>query len=217
MNKHEKIILEFKNLLKDICKTRYYQHLKIHYRPRSVTTIFNRDGTPNHILLEDLDLLKKQNSRAAVFAGGPDKENMSYAFNLLRQFLLGGKNDPIALINIGKHIKAIGNEEDYQKFISILKRIEIYKKKQSGIIDITIIEYINNLFYSDMVHRNEEKIIDDYIASYHLPKYYLKFLSYFCRIGMIIKLPEFDEEFFGENCCPEKILYGPQLECSYLL
>lgn len=216
MNKHEKIILEFKNLLQDICKTRYYQYLKIHYKPRPVTTIFNRDGTPSYLLLEDLDLLKGQNPRAVVFAGGPDKENMSYALNLLRQFLLGGKNDPIALINIGKHIKAIGNEEDYQKFISLLERIEIYKKNSSGIEDLTIIEYINNLFYSDMVHRNEEKIIDDYIASYHLPKYFLKFLSYFCSIGMIIKLSEFDEEFFADNCCPKKILYNPQSRCHYL-
>ena len=150
----------------------------------------------------------------------PDIEALSYAFGLMRQFIL--KKEDISIYNIGKHIKALGTIDQYEKYEKMLKDFENYAEEFSGAEFVTVDnkskitktkifsrkQLINELFYGDIFHRQKNKYkVDDILSINKIVEYFLGFLVYICQIATIIMFPEEDKMFYPENC-PEKVLWG---------
>lgn len=216
MNRHQKKIWKFKNLLKDIFNTHFFLHLKESYKPKVMT--FDRDENGNLIRNERGHIT----GIAHLAQNFPDIEFMSYAFSLMRQFIL--KKDDISIYKIGKHIKALGTDEDYNYYKETLDKFEKYANVLSGanyqrtdengnVIrkSYTRLELVNELFYSDIVHRDDDKfdVGKNILSINKIVEYFLGFLMYICRIANIIKFPDEDYSVYHDNC-PDMILYGPK-------
>lgn len=204
MNKHEKIIRKFKNLLLDVFRTDFYQWLKDHYVPKVIE--FDKDTglVSNVVIAQEL----------------PDKEAMIYSFSLLRQFLL--KKDDISIYRIGKHIKKLGSEDNYNIYNSHFKKFEKYTNERSGAIyfridedgnenrkNYTKLELVYEFFYGDVFHRDDDKfeISNNPLSMNKLVEYFLGFSMYICSIANIIQFDGEDYSLYKKNC-PEKIFIG---------
>lgn len=174
---------------------------------------------------EDGNLITHENGhmtgKATLVQRLPKIEHMAYTFNLMRQFIL--KKDDISIYKIGKHIKAIGSEEEYNSYRESLDEFEKYANGLSGAnyssVDennniirnksFTRLELVNELFYGDMVHRDDDKfnIGKDLLAVNKIVEYLIGFLVYICRIANIIKFPDEDYSVYHDNC-PEKLISG---------
>ena len=203
MNKHEKIIRKYKNLLLDVFRTDFYQWLKDYYAPKVIK-------------------FDKETGRAkgVIAQGLPDKEAMIYSFSLLRQFLL--KKDDISIYRIGKHIKKLGSEDNYNTYISYFIKFEKYANDRSGAIysrrdedgnenrkNYTKLEMVNEFFYGDVFHRDDDKfeISNNPLSMNKLVEYFLGFSMHVCSIAKIIQFDSEDYSIYKNNC-PEKILFG---------
>ena len=119
MNKNKRILRKYKKLLNDIFKTEFYQWLKEHYVPKVIK--FDMDEEGNIKKDEELGFYT---GKVALAQALPDKEIMIYTFSLLRQFLL--KKDDVSIYKIGKHIKKIGTEDNYNKYTYRFEEFEKY-------------------------------------------------------------------------------------------
>ena len=215
MNKHEQTIRKFKKLLTDIFKTAFFQFLKDHYQPKIIK--FEKDDNGNIKKDENTGFIR---GKVGLFQALPDKEVMIYAFGLLRQFML--KKDDISIYMIGKHIKEIGTEENYNYYKECLTEFEKYGNALSGanyqrpdkngnVIrkKYSRIELVNELFYGDGFHRDDEKfdVSKNLLSMNKIVEYFLGFLIFICRIANIIKFSDEDYSIYSDNC-PEKIFYG---------
>lgn len=215
MENHKKLILKFKKTLIDIFETRFYQFLKENYVPKVLKLETDKNG--NVIEDEKGSIFGK----ATVLQSNlPDIEALSYAFGLMRQFIL--KKDDISIYNIGKHIKALGTIDQYKKYEKILNEFEGYIDEFSGAEFVSVDDngkiirskifsrkqLINELFYGDIFHRQKDKYkVDDILSINKIVEYFLGFLVYICQIATIIMFPEEDKICYSENC-PEKVLWG---------
>lgn len=215
MNRHQKKIWKFKNLLKEIYDTTFFKYLRANYAPKVMK--INRDENGN--------IIKNENGHitgtAHLVQNLPKIEHMAYTFNLMRQFIL--KKDDTSIYKIGKHVKAIGSDKDYNYYKEILDQFERYTNALSGanyrLIDedgniirtksYTRLELVNELFYGDMIHRDDDKfkIGNDLLSVNKIVEYLIGFLVYICRIANIIKFPDEDYSIYAKNC-PDKLLHG---------
>ena len=215
MNKHQKKIWKFKNLLKDIFDTTFFKYLKENYIPKVMKIDKDENG---NVIKNENGHITSSGSLVQVL---PKIEHMAYTFSLMRQFTL--KKDDISIYNIGKQIKAIGSEEDYNYYKETLEQFEKYANALSGanyrVLDgddnvirnksFTRLELVNELFYGDMVHRDDDKfnIGKNLMSVNKIVEYLIGFLVFVCRIANIIKFPEEDYSIYANNC-PEKLLRG---------
>lgn len=215
MNRHQKKIWKFKNLLKDIYDTTFFKYLKENYVPKVLKMDTDEDG----------NIITKKNGqmtgKATLVQRLPKIEHMAYTFSLMRQFIL--KKDDISIYKIGKHIKAIGSEEECDSYKESLDEFKKYANGLSGAnyssVDendtvirnksFTRLELVNELFYGDMVHRDDDKfnIGKDLLAVNKIVEYLIGFLVYICRIANVIKFPDEDYSIYYDNC-PEKLISG---------
>jgi len=215
MNEHEKVLYKFKKLLKDIFNTEFCKFLKKNYIPKVLK--FERDENGKIKKDETTGLYK---GKATLVQTLPDKEVMIYAFSLMRQFIL--KKDDISIYKIGRHIKALGTENDYNYYKECLDKFEKYgsllsganyqRTDKNGIFirkSYTRLELVNELFYGDIFHRDDDKfnVSQNLLSMNKIIEYFLQFLVYICRIATVIKFPDEDYSIYHKNC-PEKILYG---------
>lgn len=210
----EKTLSKYRNLLHDVFNTRIYQYLKEKYISNRFEIVHDENGNPirnekGHII-----------SKGTLFQTNlPDTEGLSYALSLLRQFLL--EKDEVSIYNIGKNIKEIGGEEKYQDYLNIMEKFNSIMntftgahfnvEKENGTViskHFTKIELIRELYYGDMIHRDEDKVpIFDILSMNKIVTCFLEFLIYICRIAHIIPIKEEEIFIYCENC-PEKILSG---------
>ena len=215
MNRHQKKIWKFKNLLKDIYDTTFFKYLNENYVPKVLKMDTDEDG----------NIITKKNGqmtgKATLVQRLPKIEHMAYTFSLMRQFIL--KKDDISIYKIGKHIKAIGSEEECDSYKESLDEFKKYANGLSGAnyssVDendtvirnksFTRLELVNELFYGDMVHRDDDKfnIGKDLLAVNKIVEYLIGFLVYICRIANVIKFPDEDYSIYYDNC-PEKLISG---------
>lgn len=161
---NEKILSKYRNLLQDVFNTRIYQYLKEKYISNKFKIVLDENGNPirnekEHII-----------SKGTLFQTNlPDTEGLSYALSLLRQFLL--EKDDVSIYNMGKNIREIGGEEKYQDYLNIMEKFNSIMntftgahfniKKENGTViskHLTKIELIRELYYGDMIHRDEDKV-----------------------------------------------------------
>lgn len=215
MNKHQKKIWKFKNLLKDIYDTTFFKYLKANYVPKVMK--INKDENGNVIINKNGHIT----SSGSLVQTLPKIEHMAYIFSLMRQFIL--KKDDTSIYKIGKHIKAIGSEKDYNNYRESLDEFEKYANGLSGanysledesgkVIrnkSYTRLELVEELFYGNMVHRDDDKfnIGKDLLAANKIVEYLIGFLVYICRIANVIKFPDEDYSVYANNC-PEKLISG---------
>ncbi|MHA1695738.1 MAG: hypothetical protein ACTSUG_10770 [Candidatus Helarchaeota archaeon] len=215
MEIHKNIILKYKKTLKDIFKTKFFQYLKECYIPKVLQPITDNNGK----IIEDEN--GNIEVKAVILQSNlPDIESMSYALSLLRQFIL--KKDDISIYKIGAHIRVLGTSEQYKRFEQTFKEFKEYISSLSGAeyanIDkdgkikklkkFTRKELLDELFYGNIFHRQEDKFdVDDILAINKIVEYFLGFLVYICRIATIIMFPEEDKTYYYENC-PSRILTG---------
>jgi len=210
----ERILSKYRNLLQDVFNTRTYQYLKEKYISNRFEIV--RDKKSNSIKNEKGHIV----SRGTLFQTNlPDTEGLSYALSLLRQFLL--EKDEVSIYNLGENIREIGGEEKYQDYLNIMQKFSSImntftgahfniKKENGSVISkhFTKIELIRELYYGDMVHRDDDKVpIFDILSMNKIVTYFLEFLIYICRIAHIIPLNKEESKIYCENC-PERILSG---------
>lgn len=215
MNRHQKKIWKFKILLKDIYDTTFFKYLKENYVPKVMK--INRDKKGNIIKNENGHIT----STGSLVQSLPKIEHMAYTFSLMRQFIL--EKDDISIYRIGKHIKAIGSKNGYNYYKETLDQFEKYANAFSGanyrLLDdddniirnksFTRLELVNELFYGDMVHRDDDKfnIGNNLLSVNKIVEYLIGFLVFVCRIANIIKFPDEDCSIYANNC-PDKLLHG---------
>ncbi len=157
MNNNKRIIIKYKQVLKEICETEYFNFLKQNYEPPHFSLVFNREGKPRYLVLEDPDLLNSLNGNiipnVEIFKMYPGKEMYAYPLSLLRQFLL--KKDEISIHRIGSVIKSLGTGEQFNQYKEIMKEFKIFEEAPSNLTGMSIKEYFDNLCYGDIFHRNE--------------------------------------------------------------
>jgi len=202
MNNNKRIITKYKQVLKEICKTEYFNYLKQNYEPPHFSLVFNREGKPSYLVLEDPDLLKNLNGNVIpnieIFKMYPGKEMYAYPLSLLRQFLL--KKDEISIYRIGSIIKSLGTGEQFTQYKILMKELKKFEKALSNLAGMSIKEYFDNLCYGDIFHRNIKKEVRDYYANTHFAEYFLRYLDFIYQIALIIKLPDFNDEDLNLNC-----------------
>ena len=214
MKNSERILSKYRNLLQDIFSTRIYQYLKEKYISNRFEIVYDEKGSPiknekGHIV--SIGTLFQTNL--------PDTEGLSYALSLLRQFLL--KKDKTSIYKIGNQIRVIGGEKKYKEYLKIMDGFNSIANAFSGAHFIlekengtkiskhfTKLEIIEEVFYGNMVHRDEDKVpIQDILSMDKIITYFLEFLIYICRIAHIFPLNKEENKIFCENC-PERILHG---------
>ncbi len=215
MNKNKRILRKYKKLLNDIFKTEFYQWLKEHYVPKVIK--FDMDEEGNIKKDEELGFYT---GKVALAQALPDKEIMIYTFSLLRQFLL--KKDDVSIYKIGKHIKKIGTEDNYNKYTYRFEEFEKYWNETSGAVyhrtdqegnevvkNYSKLELIEEFFYGDVFHRDDDKfdVTKNPLSMNKLVEYFLGFLMFVCRIANIVKFPDEDYSVYQRDC-PEKVYYG---------
>ena len=215
MNRHEEIIRKYKKLLHDIFTTEFYQWLREHYLPKIIK--FDRD--------EEGKIKKNKDTgfytgKVGIAQGLPNKEVMIYAFSLLRQFLLN--RDDVSIYKIGRHIKKIGTEDNYNKYDYWFKKFKKYSDGISGatyrrtdkqgneiIKNYSRLELVKEFFYGDIFHRDDDKfdVSKNPLSMNKIVEYFLGFLMFICRIANVVQFPEEDYSLYQKNC-PERIYYG---------
>ena len=210
----KRILSKYRILLQDVFNTRIYQYLKEKYISNRFEII--RDEKCNPIKNEKGHIVSKGTPFQTNL---PDTEGLSYALSLSRQFLL--EKDEVSIYNIGNNIREIGGEEKYQDYLNIMEKFSSIMnsftgahfniKKEDGTViskHFTKIELIKELYYGDMVHRDDDKVpIQDILTMNKINTYFLEFLIYICRIAHIIPLNKEENKIYCENC-PERILHG---------
>ena len=166
---------------------------------------------PDHIVLENKDLITQAVGgvipKVVIFRMYPGKEKYAYANSLLRQFIL--KKDAISIYKICKNIKELGTNEQFKTCRQIGDDFTNYIQGPSNLLGRTIEEYMDNINYSDIYHRNIPKEVRDYYACTHFAEYFLNYLSFIYKIGLIVEVPEFDDNILIDHN-PEDILNRPK-------
>ena len=222
MNKHKQAVLEFKKLFREIIKTRFYQFLKGKYIPKVIKFEYDKNGRfkkdeNGHRIIKPFPIIQ---------LNVPDIEAMARSMLLFRQFILKGKKDLASIYNLGIHIKIIGSTQQYTQFLELKDEFDKYAnyisgdhyrfsdKRQTTLIQkrFKYIDWFNELYYGGgrLAHYNikDSVQLQDEGARNKIIEYFLGFMIILCRIGMIFKFPELNDEIICKKHCPFKVYNG---------
>jgi hypothetical protein len=223
-------IFKFKENFRDICNTETYQRLKEVYRPRVIYLFRDKRGR----LVKDKDENYIQESIQLIQNDLPKLDDFRPPLGLFRQVYLTDPKDRVSIHNFIIHVETIGDDSSTQLYYYLKEKLELYLNAITGIhyrwssreektieeLQYRIIDWFDQLNYGGPKWHHDSLLrpveIGDSGSIYKITEYFLGCMVLLCRIGMIFRFKDFDEDEICKNHCPFRIYYGKESPfCNY--